>query len=92
MNNLTNPYFLEAYHEQHYQSLLEEADRERLIRMAKTNRQHKQNKIIQKEVKQMLKRRLAYLAASVVIVALYIAQAAQAAAGGGGGGGLHLVM
>ncbi len=92
MDTLMSQLIKETLADQHYQSLLEEAERERLIRRARETRSFVPIQYPRKEVKTMLKRKLAYLFATVIIVALYIAQAAQAAAGGGGGGGLHLVM
>lgn len=91
MNDLLNQLTKEAFADQHYQKLLDEAEKERLIRRARGNRTFVPIQIQGKEVKTMLKRKLAYVFATIFIIALYIAQAAQAA-GGGGAGGRYLVM
>ena len=73
----------------HYQKLAQEADNQRLIRnlVVRDNQE-----LERKEVKVMLKRRLAIVTAVAIITALLIAQNVAAAVGAGGGGGIKLVM
>lgn len=73
----------------HYNKLAKEAENERLIRNLVVRDNQAPHR---KEVRVMLKRRLAIVTAVAIITALLIAQNVAAAVGAGGGGGIKLVM
>lgn len=80
----------QAYMEQHRDRMLQQAAKGRLLQRAKED-QSKDLYPAVKEVRSMLKRRLAFAASLIIVVAFWLARIVEAA-GGGGGGGRHLVM